>query len=264
MSYIRRHLIAAKAGYKTYRKTLNGDDFFEWQKDYSESLRKFQNIHAGADCIIIGNGPSLNKMDLSSLKDYYTFGLNKIFLYDKYHLGITYLAAVNPLVIEQSKDVYENYGKPIFLSYTNSKGVIDSKPNIYRIHSKSLFGFGGSMNAEFFEGGTVTYIALQLAFAMGFERVALIGVDHNFKQQGKPNTEQKMNEDDENHFHPDYFKGQNWHLADLEANEISYSLAKYYYERNNRKVIDATVGGKLDVFEKVDFQDVLRTFRKKL
>jgi hypothetical protein len=257
------YLAAAKAGYSTFRKVLKGDEHFIWNKRYAKSLKKFQNIHRGKDCIIIGNGPSLNKMDLSPIRDYYTFGLNKIFMFEKYDLNLSYLAAVNPLVIEQSKTVYEKFDRPIFLSYDNSKGVIDDASHIYRLNSKSLFGFGSRMTEEFYEGGTVTYVAMQLAFAMGFERVALIGIDHNFAQKGAPNSEQKMEKDDENHFHPDYFKGHNWHLADLEANEISYSLAKYQFERSGKKIWDATLNGKLQVFEKIPFEDILKTFKKK-
>ena len=48
------------------------------------------------------------------------------------------------------------------------------------------------MTDEFSEGYTVTYYALQLAFAMGFQNVFLVGVDHSFKQTGKPNEKQRM------------------------------------------------------------------------
>ena len=38
----------------------------------------------GDRCVIIGNGPSLRSMDLSSLKDEVTFGMNRIYLlFDK-------------------------------------------------------------------------------------------------------------------------------------------------------------------------------------
>lgn len=252
-----------KVGYRAFRKSLAGDPYDQWRRKYSPELRRFHNIHKGQDCFIIGNGPSLNKMDLTELHNFYSFGLNKIYLYDKCDLGITYMAAVNPLVVEQAKDKFEAMLIPVFVSYQNALGIIDDHPHIQRPFVRSAFGFGGSLVDELYEGGTVTFVAMQIAFAMGFNRVALIGVDHNFKQTGKPNSEQLMKEDDDNHFHPDYFKGMNWHLADLEANEISYSLAKYHFERDGRQIWDATLNGKLNVFEKKVYSEVLSEFKMK-
>ena len=53
---------------------------YKWEKNESPRLDLFRNIHKDEDCFIIGNGPSLNKMDLGLLNDYYTFGLNKIYM----------------------------------------------------------------------------------------------------------------------------------------------------------------------------------------
>ncbi len=38
------------------------------------------NIHHGQRCFIIGNGPSLQRTDLTKLKDEFTFGMNRIYL----------------------------------------------------------------------------------------------------------------------------------------------------------------------------------------
>lgn len=98
---------------------------------------------------------------------------------------------------------------------------------------------------------------------MGFKRVFLIGVDHNFAQTGKPNESQVMQGDDPNHFHPDYFKGMNWHLADLEGSETFYMLAKHIYERSGRNIYDATIGGNLNIFPKILYEEALKTCRPK-
>lgn len=234
-----------------------------WENNDKLRLSKFNNIHQNEDCIIIGNGPSLNKMDLSEIKKYHTFGLNKIHLFKKFDLNLSYLVAVNPLVIEQALEDFETRDIPTFISLENSKEFNFNNSNVYKINSKGAFGFGRKMDEDLYEGGTVTQVALQIAFAMGFKRVALIGVDHNFKQSGDPNAEQKMEQDDENHFDPNYFKGQKWHLADIKANEISYQISEYIYNREKRKVYDATLNGKLNIFEKIDFEFVLKNFKPK-
>ena len=62
--------------------------------------------------------------------------------------------------------------------------------------------------------------------------------------------------DDPNHFNPQYFgKGFRWQLPDLETSEIAYRMAKQAFEADGREVLDATVGGKLQVFRKVDFDE---------
>ena len=58
----------------------------------------------------------------------------------------------------------------------------------------------------------MTYVALQVAFYLGFEQVILIGVDHNFATKGKPNTTVVSQGDDPNHFNPAYF-GKGFSLA---------------------------------------------------
>ena len=117
--------------------------------------------------------------------------------------------------------------------------------------------FANRLSSRFWEGGTVTYICLQLAFCMGFREVYLIGVDHNFETKGSANDMVVSTGDDPNHFTPDYFgKGFRWQLPDLETSEVAYELANTVYRQNDRKVYDATVDGKLTVFQKVKFQSI--------
>ena len=238
--------------------------FMEWKWKYAPRLRKFKNLHAGEDCFILGNGPSLNKMDLSPLADYHTFGQNKIFLiFDKVDLNLSYLVSVNPYVIEQSKKEFEEIYCPVFLSHTASRNVVADKPHIHRLHTLNVWSFYDDITQPICEGHTVTYVSLQLAYYMGFKRVFLIGVDHSFKQQGASHEVQVYEGNDENHFHPDYFKGQKWQLADVYGSEVSYHLANYFFLKDGRQIFDATVGGKLEVFPKVNFEDVLGKLKKK-
>jgi hypothetical protein len=89
---------------------------------------------------------------------------------------------------------------------------------------------------------------------MGFEQVILIGVDHSFMTQGKPNTTVISQGDDRDHFNSGYFgKGFRWQLPDLETSERAYRMAHEAYQGAGRRVLDATVGGKLAVFPKVEY-----------
>jgi hypothetical protein len=94
---------------------------------------------------------------------------------------------------------------------------------------------------------------------MGFEEVILVGVDHNFTTKGTPNTTITSTGDDPNHFSPAYFgKGFRWQLPDLEGSERAYHLAHQAYQQAGRRVVDATVGGKLTVFPKVDYKSFVK------
>ena len=96
-----------------------------------------------------------------------------------------------------------------------------------------------------------------MAFFMGFEEVILIGVDHNFTTQGPANTTIVSSGDDPNHFAPNYFgKGFRWQLPDLEGSERAYILAREAYARAGRRIMDATIGGKLTVFPKVTYDEL--------
>jgi hypothetical protein len=107
------------------------------------------------------------------------------------------------------------------------------------------------------QGATVTFVALQLAYHLGFKQVILVGVDHSFRTPGKAHSEVVSQGDDPNHFSPDYFgKGFRWNLPDLETSEIAYHLAKRAFEADGRMVLDATIGGKLTVFPKVNYREL--------
>ncbi|MHC4365321.1 MAG: glycosyltransferase [Planctomycetota bacterium] len=232
----------------------------EQQKALAESnlkLGQYRDKHRGQRCVIVGNGPSLNKMDLSFLKNEMTFGMNRIYLLsDKWDFRPTYYVSVNPLVIEQSADQICRIASPKFLGLNGLPYIQNHRGNIF-LQSIRRPSFSKDPRNGLWEGHTVTYVAMQLAYFMGFSEVILIGVDHYFKTKGAPNKAIVSEGVDENHFHPDYFgKGVRWNLPDLEKSEIAYRLAKQAFEADGRRIIDATVDGHLTVFPKADYKEI--------
>jgi hypothetical protein len=236
-----------------------------WERKHAPRLNQFKNRHRNEDCFIIGNGPSLNKMDLAPLRDCHTIGMNKIFLiFDRVDLNLSYHTSVNKLVIEQSAREFEKLNCPSFVSFRQIEGQFPAGPNIFPIWTSApAFTFATTLLTPIYEGWTVTYVALQIAYAMGFRRVFLIGVDHSFQAQGKPNEKQVLQGDDPNHFAPNYFGGKAWNLPDLEGSEMAYRVAKFFYERDHREVYDATVDGKLTIFPKMSYEEALETAARK-
>jgi hypothetical protein len=234
--------------------------FHPWRRASRRRLAAFQDTHRGQRAFIIGNGPSLKQTDLTKLRNELTFGLNRIYLmFPELGFPTTYFVCVNDLVIEQCRTDIQALPVPQFLSW-RSRRFFDRLPDggagpIFLHTTYSGPRFTTDARGRLWEGATVTYVALQLAFYMGFDQVILIGVDHNYTTTGQPNTTVVSPGADSNHFHADYFgKGFRWQLPDLETSERAYQMARIAYERAGRVVVDATVGGKLNVFPRVAYE----------
>ncbi|MGN6626673.1 MAG: 6-hydroxymethylpterin diphosphokinase MptE-like protein [Tepidisphaeraceae bacterium] len=219
-------------------------------------LRQYHNRHLGKRCFVIGNGPSLKQTDLSLLKNEITFGTNRIYMnFDAMGFETTYHVCVNDLVVEQCADEIAALKMPKFVGW-HCRDMIDFTPDMQFLWTR------GGLRSWFFtdltegcwEGNTVTMVALQLAYYMGFSEVILVGVDHSYQFQGKPHAAVVSTGDDPNHFNGNYFgAGFRWHLPDLEGSEMSYRVADFVYRQNGRRILDATVGGKCPVFPKIPY-----------
>jgi hypothetical protein len=229
-----------------------------WRRASIERLQEYKGRHSGERCFIIGNGPSLNKTDLSHLRGEYTFGLNRIYLmFPKLGFKTTYFLSMNDLVIEQCAEEIRGLSIPKFISWRARRFISPTPDMMFLYTTYTGPKFSKDVSGRLWEGATVTYVTLQVAFYMGFQQVSLIGVDHNFATQGKANSTVVSQGDDPNHFNPSYFgKGFRWQLPDLETSERAYTMAREAYESSGREVIDATVGGKLTVFPKVSYDSL--------
>jgi tetratricopeptide (TPR) repeat protein len=225
------------------------------QNDKPWAISDLKNRFVGKRCFIICNGPSLNKTDLTLLKNEYTIGLNRIYLnYDKMGFEPTFLCTVNPHVLRQFADDFSKLKSlKFFRAETRSK--LSNHRNTYYMESVGVHEFVADFDhQQWCEGCTVTYCAMQLAFYLGFETVILLGADHFFGDSGTPHKLVEAQSKDVNHFHPDYFgKGVKWQYPDLERSEISYRNAKKAFENAGRIILDATVDGHLTIFQKVDY-----------
>lgn len=233
-------------------------NFHPWRRDTIANLGRYKDIHRGERCFIIGNGPSLKNTDLSKLKGEYTFGMNRIYmLFEELGFETSYYVSINDLVIEQCAQDIQRLRLPRFISWRGRQWLQPDSDLFFLYTTYTGPKFSGDIRGRIWEGATVTNVALQIAYYMGFETAVLIGVDHSFATQGKPNTTVVSEGDDPNHFHPGYFgKGFRWQLPDLDTSERGYWMARQAYEKAGRKVLDATVGGKLQIFDKVEYSSL--------
>lgn len=225
-----------------------------WQN--RSALQRLGNQYSDKTAVILGNGPSMRGFDLAQLDGLPCFCLNRGYLlWNDQHRSPEFLVVVNNLVISQF------YNE---LSAVKAKAFAPWQFREFFV-SDTLF-FKERWEERFFRdvtrgvwfGGTVTFVALQLAYFLGFSKVVLLGIDHKFTFDGAPNTELLSSSDDPNHFSPDYFgPGVRWHAPDLQRSEQSYRLARACYEADGRRIIDATSGGACPVFERQPLGDAL-------
>ena len=216
-------------------------------------LQSWKDRFTGKKAIILCNGPSLLKVDFDLLdhSDVFCFGLNKVnLLFDKTHFRPSCVVAVNPFVIEQNAAFYNETDLPLFLD-THAVGLVAGRENVAFMHSNVFPIFSRDCSLSVFQGYTVTFVALQLAFHMGFREVALVGADHNFATKGAANKTVVSGAKDESHFDPNYFAGGvKWQLPDLFQSEVAYTMARDMYDAVGGRVVNATEGGNLEVFDR--------------
>jgi hypothetical protein len=231
-----------------------------WMQN-KKRLETWRDRFQGERCFVIGNGPSLRKTDLSLLKDTFTFGMNRIYLaFEEYDFKTSCLVSVNDLVLEQCHADMKALDLPTFVTWRARKYFDAGAQTLFLDTDYTLpENFSGEATDRLFEGFTVTYVCLQLAYFMGFSEVILIGVDHNFVTKGPANATVTSQGEDPNHFSAKYFgKGFRWQLPDLEGSERAYRMAREAYAADGRRILDATVGGKLTIFPKVDYESLFK------
>jgi hypothetical protein len=240
-----------------------------------KNICQFRDKYKGQRCFIIGNGPSLNNINLKKLANEITFGVNGIFYKgDEEGFFPDYYMVEDSHVIADNLDRIISY-KPkkhkfFPTDYKKLIGVAEGTSYFRMNHgfyetsspNYQIPRFSTDFSEVAFCGQSVTMINLQLAYYMGFTEVYLVGMDFSYTI---PETAiiQKGNitstEDDINHFHPDYFgKGKKWHDPLLEQVLKTYELYKLIYDQSGRKIINATDGGKLEVFERVSYDNLFK------
>ncbi len=238
----------------------DNEEFYNEKFKPIPEIERLHNMHKGQPAVIIGNGPSLLKTDPRTIKNAITFGCNSIFLLDGFKP--TYYFVEDVLVAEDRAAIINKlpwtkfFPKDLNKFLTNGTFFNVDRAQWINFFSED-FALGIEMNA------TVTYTMLQAAFYMGCDPVYLIGVDHNYVVNNsdieRNNTVFTSKTDDPNHFHPDYFgKGLRWHDPRVDRMEAAYRLARRANENDGRKVFNATAGGRLEVFERVSFDTIVR------
>lgn len=229
-----------------------------------ERLLQFKDCHKGKRCFVVGNGPSLLMSDLDKLKNEFTFATNRIYLaFDKTAWRPSYYAIHDVDVLEKSyKEINAKIECPVFYAHESIYGLDNFKMRngyFYSSDCRVYYAPSDFAKPAFSEepfvlsnGCTVTYDCLQLAAYMGFSEIYLLGMDHNFPTAVGKNGELITN-NVKDHFTQSYNISAPIFTFKIDIANTAYKVAREYAEAHNIKICNATRGGKLEVFERVDF-----------
>jgi Protein of unknown function DUF115 len=252
-----------------------------------ERNRELRDRHKGERCFILATGPSIREENLTGLKDELCIGVSQFFLHPdiqiinpKYHV----LAPNHPpFNFNDLSKIFEGLSKSYsqnmnyFFSHTNYEYSIYNflqkfpqyqNKNIYYINyansqqlneknyqNESLWDISKSP----FVLRTVIYTAIQVALYMGCQKIYLLGCDHDYLQD--------MNRVTNHHFykeedgisdveHLSSFTTEKW-FGEYYFRWQQYRLMREYAQTKGCKIFNATQGGMLDVFPRVQLKDIL-------
>ena len=231
----------------------------------NKRLQSFKNKHSGERCFIIGNGPSLTPGDLEKIGSEVSLAVNGIYnIFDKTTWRPSYYFIADDKGLEEMhKTIRESIDCPIFYDFNAAMRIDDfSLVNEYFFLLDGSFEFDPAPNAKpvFSENplmpivcATVIYNCLQMAAYMGFSEIYMLGIDNSYPVTLKTNGE-IMNEDSLVHFYEGNSKA--FYIPNIETLNAAYSSAKEYAQSRGIKIYNATRGGKLEIFERVVFDEL--------
>jgi hypothetical protein len=252
-------------------KMLLKKDNLEESKNRFLKLKKIIKNSGHQRVFVIGNGPSLKKNDLALLENEITIGFNGIFLHETFKPFI-HIVEDHLVAEDRCKEILK-YDCPVKM-YPSYLGycISPQKNTIFLNHLSRISypvdtDFSTSAESLTYTGGTVTYTGLQIAASLGFKEIILIGVDATYQVQDVERSTDystgvlTSKEDAINHFDPRYFgKGYRWHDPNVHIMMQGYRKARAWGEENGVSIKNATIGGNLEVFPRVDYYSL---FNKK-
>ena len=224
----------------------------------------FKNKHFGKRCFIIGNGPSLRIEDLEKLSGEITFAANKIYLaFEKTSWRPTYYAVTDALVAKQNFHEINSLSEftkffpchALTLWGTPFNDAIFFRYNYYDKRYPKPPRFALNPLHKIYAGRTVLYVLIQICCFMGIREIILLGVDFHFSEPAKKNGRIFISEGESNHFHPNYRQpGEKWIEPKLYQQKKVFTEAGRVVEKLGGQIFNATRGGKLEVFPRVEFE----------
>lgn len=239
------------------------------------SLGQLAHRHDGQRAVILGNGPSLNHTPLHLLAGEQVWASNRAYLlFDWIDWRPSYYVAVDPTAIANSRDRLSDCIAALpgtvffFPEEARSQMRLGDKPNVCWFpfsHAEGEFA-DGRTRFRISRSATVAVVSMQLAALLGFARMLLTGCDMNYThtvpgagpRADNPGLFKFQGGADADHFHPDYLQGGvEWTVPEVPRMLLDFQRIGQQFEAAGIDVANATVGGRLECFRRVDLSTEL-------
>ena len=217
------------------------------------------------EVFIISTGPSLTLDDINLIKDKDTFSMNTIFkLFDKTDWRPTYYVMTdhicqNRLQAEHDLDFNTFAKKFCILNKINKRSSNGNNilfiencwlDHCVRYGKSKRFKFEKRPSLGVYDYYSVTQECIYYAILMGYKEIYLLGSDNNYlgkKQHFSNDTKDSSIKD----------ISTERALLSQNANNYGYEYLKRIAEYHGVKIFNATRGGALEIFPRVDLENVI-------
>lgn len=244
-------------------------------KGNKEKLEELRDTHIGESCFIIGNGPSLLAEDLSKIKQKRVFsfaskGIYNIFEETDWRPNLWAVSDLNYIDLKQ-KDISELDGFPklVCAQAYIQKGIFFEDtiyyPFIQAERKPQFFNSDITQGVHFY--GTITGKLINFAVYMGFKKIYLLGCDNSLPLKKDEEGRDILDLSKKLHFSKKYlsnglekkyvYKDIDDIRKSMEYVISSYEVIKYNCQLLGIEIYNATRGGELEVFERVNFDNII-------
>ena len=235
---------------------------------YGKQIAELKNIHKGKRCFLVGNGPSLKAEDLTKIHKNgdISFGFNRVYnIFDDTPWRPTYYISQDEKMLSGCAETVDKLNLPVkfipiqlhwYYDITISNAWYFNM-NWQQAENPMEFGFSDDIAHEIFCASTGMYTAAQMAAYMGCTEIYFIGVDHHFHTSINNNGKIVVDNSVKDYFSDKYnMDKDNLYIPNTEKSTLTYVAMKKHCDERNIKVFNATRGGKLKVFPRVDFDSL--------
>lgn len=236
--------------------------------EYGKTIKSYKDKYKAKRCFLIGNGPSLKAEDLTKLHNNgdISFAFNRVYnIFDDTEWRPTFYISQDEKMLFGCQDVVNTLDLsvkfvPIQLNWYHDIEIKDAtyfniKPQISE--NPEDYQFSDNISKQIYHSGTGMYTAAQIAAYMGFSEIYFIGVDHHFQTSINNKGEIVVDNSVKDYFNDKYNTDKdNLYIPNTEKSTLTYVAMKKHCDERNIKVFNATRGGKLEVFPRVDFDSL--------
>jgi len=261
--------------------------FFLKYKNLISKNTELKGIHKGKRCFILGSAPSIKKEGLKPLKNEIVFALNNFYVHEDFAQIISgekpkyyIIAPIHPPQTEDEwkrwlQDMETHIPEKITMLFglnyfkKNIKFICD-KDKIFQKHK--VYWYYGGINVDrdyifdekdlditrmIWDAGSVSTYALIFAIYMGFDKIYLLGIDHNYTCIN--------NEENYRFYKSSIHQINEERRMNYKKSDSFFGTAKVFLEKelisencDNSKIFNCSSESLLNMFEKVNFNEVVK------